>query len=82
MLEFATALGPRGDRLTSKQGTRMNQFTGSIASLRHPEQLENLWLAHWHIGRCHFDFITAESIAGESSCESLDREVAWILDLR
>jgi len=60
----------------------MNQLTGSIALLRHPEQLENLWLAHWHIGRAHFDFVTAERVEGESARESLDREVAWILDLR
>lgn len=60
----------------------MTQFTGSIALLRHPEQLENLWLAHWPIGRSHFDFVTAERVEGESSRESLDREIAWILDLR
>ncbi len=60
----------------------MNQFVGSIALLRHPEKLENLWLAYWNAGRGFFDFVAAEPIEGESFRESLDREVGWILDLR
>lgn len=60
----------------------MNHFTGSIALLRHPEQLENLWLAHWDSRLQHFDFVTAERLDDESFRESLDREIAWVLDLR
>jgi len=60
----------------------MSQLTKSIALLRHPEQLENLWLAYWNTGRNYFDFVTAERMEGDSFRESLDREVAWILDLR
>lgn len=41
-----------------------------------------MWLAYWHIGRAHFDFVTAERVEGESVRESLDREIAWLLDLR
>ena len=60
----------------------MNHFTGSIALVRHPEQLENLWLAHWNASRKHYDFVTAERLDDESFRECLDREVAWILDIR
>jgi len=60
----------------------MNHFTGSIALLRHPEQLENKWLAHWDTKRKHFDFVTAERLDDESFRESLDREIAWVLDIR
>ena len=60
----------------------MNHFTGSIALLRHPDQLENLWLAHWDEGRKHYDFVTAEQLDDESFRECLDREVAWVLDIR
>ena len=60
----------------------MNHFTGSIALLRHPEQLENQWLTHWDTRRKHFDFVTAERLGDESFRESLDREIAWVLDIR
>jgi len=60
----------------------MNHFTGSIALLRHPEQLENLWLAYWDARCKHFDFVTAERLDDESFRECLDREIAWVLDLR
>lgn len=60
----------------------MNHFTGSVALLRHPEQLEHLWLAHWDSRRQYFDFVTAERLDDESFRECLDREIAWVLDLR
>ncbi len=60
----------------------MNHFTGSIALVRHPEQLENLWLAHWNASRKHYDFVTAERLDHESFRECLDRELAWVLDIR
>jgi hypothetical protein len=60
----------------------MNHFTGSIALLRHPKQLENLWLANWDARRQHFDFVTAARLDDESFRECLDREIAWVLDLR
>lgn len=60
----------------------MNHFTGAIALLRHPEQLEALWLTHWDATLKHYDFVTAERLEGESFRECLDREVAWILDIR
>ena len=60
----------------------MNHFTGSIALVRHPEQLENQWLTHWDTKRKHFDFVTAERLDDESFRESLDREIAWVLDIR
>lgn len=60
----------------------MHHFTGSIALLRHPEQLENCWLAHWDASRKHYDFVTAERLDDESFRECLDREVAWVLDIR
>lgn len=60
----------------------MQHITGSIALLRHPEQLENLWLAHWDARRNHFDFVTAERLDNESFRDCLDREIAWILNLR
>ena len=55
---------------------------GSVALLRHPEQLEHLWLAHWDSRRQYFDFVTAERLDDESFRECLDREIAWVLDLR
>lgn len=60
----------------------MNHFTGSIALFRHPERLENQWLAYWNVGRKFYDFVTAERLDDESFRECLDREVAWVLDLR
>ena len=54
----------------------MNHFTGSVALLRHPEQLEHLWLAHWDSRRQYFDFVTAERLDDESFRECLDREIA------
>jgi hypothetical protein len=60
----------------------MNHFTGSIALLRHPEHLENQWLAYWNASRKHYDFVTAERLDDESFRECLDREIAWLLDLR
>ena len=60
----------------------MEHFTGSVALIRHPEQLENKWLAYWDEGRRRYDFVTAERLEDESFRESLDREVAWILDIR
>ncbi len=60
----------------------MTHFTGSIALLRHPEHLENQWLAYWDNGRRQYNFVTAERLDGESFRECLDREVAWILDIR
>ena len=60
----------------------MNHFTGSIALIRHPEHLENRWLAHWDGRRKHYDFVTAERLDDESFRECLDREIAWVLDIR
>ncbi len=68
--------------LLAETGMNMNHFTGSIALLRHPQQLENLWLAHWDARRQHFDFVTAERLDDESFRECLDREIAWVLDIR
>ncbi|MEQ9410494.1 MAG: hypothetical protein RIK87_22355 [Fuerstiella sp.] len=59
----------------------MNHFTGSIALMRHPTQLENLWLAWWNQRAGHYDFVTAERLDDESFRECLDREIAWVLDL-
>jgi len=60
----------------------MNHLARSIALLRHPEQLEKLWLAWWNGSRKWFDFVTAERLDDESFRDCLDRELAWILDLR
>ena len=60
----------------------MNHFSGSIALLRHPEHLEGQWLAYWNEGRRQYDFVTAERLANESFRECLDREIAWVLDIR
>ena len=57
-------------------------FCGSVALIRHPEQLESLWLAYWNPARQHLDFVTAERLDGDSFRECLDREIAWALDLR
>jgi len=54
----------------------------SVALLRHPQQLENLWLTYWHAGRNFYDFVWTERLENESSRESLDREIAWLLNLR
>ncbi|MCP4512420.1 MAG: hypothetical protein GY826_39165 [Fuerstiella sp.] len=54
----------------------------SIALLRHPDQLENQWLAYGNLGRKFYDFVTAERLDGESCRDCLDREIAWILDIR
>lgn len=69
-------------RETKKSSRTMNHFTGSVALLRHPEQLEKQWLVYWNKGREHYDFVTAERLDDESFRESLDREVAWVLDIR
>ncbi|MDG2127180.1 MAG: hypothetical protein P8K08_04240 [Fuerstiella sp.] len=68
--------------LLVKTGMKMNHFTGSIALLRHPERLENHWLTYWDARRQHFDFVTAERLDDESFRECLDREIAWVFDLR
>lgn len=60
----------------------MNQFAGSIALIRHPEYLEDQWLAYWEEGRKRYDFVTAERLDNESFRDCLDREVAWVLDIR
>ena len=57
-------------------------FCGSIALIRHPEELEKLWLAFWDEPRGRFDFVTAERLEGDSFRECLDREIAWALDIR
>jgi hypothetical protein len=60
----------------------MNDFTGSIALLRHPEHLENQWLTYWNASCKHYDFVTAKRLDRESFRECLDREIAWVFDLR
>jgi hypothetical protein len=60
----------------------MNGFSTAIALFRHPEQLEKLWLAYWNQSAEHFDFVTSSRLDNESFRECLDREVAWILQLR
>lgn len=60
----------------------MSELHRSIALLRHPEQLEELWLAHWDArGQC-YDFVTAQRLEKDSFRECLDREIAWQLELR
>jgi len=60
----------------------MTELHRSIALLRHPEQLEELWLTHWD-ARCQcYDFVTAERLETDSFRECLDREIAWQLELR
>ncbi len=66
----------------NRRNDKMNHFTGSIALLRHPEYLENNWLAYWDARRKHYDFVTAERLDDESFRECLDREIAWVLDIR
>ncbi len=60
----------------------MNSFVGSIALIRHPEQLERQWLAHWDRSAEQYEFVTAERLEQESWRECLDREIAWSLNLR
>ena len=60
----------------------MTQFTGSIALLRHPRDLEKRWLAWWNERRRFFDFVIAERLEGDSFRECIDREIAWTLNLR
>ena len=54
----------------------------SIALLRHPEQMERLWLAWWNRREDAWDFVTAERLENESFRECLDREIAWVLPLQ
>ena len=60
----------------------MQAFTGSIALVRHPNQMEKLWLAIWDPRYQHFDFVAAEKLENDSFRECLDRQVAWVLPLR
>lgn len=68
--------------IAKKAPAIMNHFTGSIALLRHPEHLEDQWLTYWDVGRKYYDFVTAERLDDESFRECLDREIAWVLDIR
>lgn len=54
----------------------------SVALIQHPEKLEASWLTFWNATRQYLDFVTAERLAGDSFRECLDREIAWVLDLR
>lgn len=60
----------------------MPELHRSIALLRHPEQLEELWLAYWDAKFQHYNFVTAERLETDSFRECLDREIAWQLELR
>ena len=57
-------------------------FCGSVALIRHPEELEKRWLVWWDEQRRQFDFVTAERLDGDSFRECIDREIAWTLDIR
>jgi len=69
-------------RLLQQKASPMDHLTGSIALIRHPTHLENQWLSYWNIARRYYDFVIAERLDSESFRESLDREVAWVLDIR
>ena len=60
----------------------MVKFEGSIGLIRHPEEVERLWLAVWDDRNYHFDFVVAERLENDSFRECLDREIAWTLPLR
>lgn len=60
----------------------MSEFVGAIALVRHPRELEKRWLAWWNSNANHFDFVTAEKLQGDSFAECVEREIAWVIDLR
>ncbi len=59
----------------------MTSFFGSIGMIRHPDQMEKLWLSIWDDRDQHYDFVFAEKIESDSFRECLDREIAWVLPL-
>ncbi|WP_145368993.1 hypothetical protein [Maioricimonas rarisocia] len=58
------------------------QFVGSIALIRRWFGEKERWLARWDERAQVLDFVHAERLEGESYRESIDREVAWTLDLQ
>lgn len=60
----------------------MQLFTGSIALIRHPQHLEQQWLAHQCPQTDVFDFVCAERLEQELFRECLDREIAWVTGLQ
>jgi hypothetical protein len=60
----------------------VTKIEGSIGLIRHPKEVERLWLAVWDQQSAHFDFVFAERLENDSFRECLDREIAWTLPLR
>ncbi len=65
-----------------KAWPRMIKFVGSVALIRHPELLEEKWLARWNEREQSFGFVIAERLEGESYRACVDRQVSSTLRLR
>ena len=57
-------------------------FAGSIALVRHPDDIERRWLAIWNDKRQHFEFLTSHRLEHETFRDSVDRAIGWNLQLR